>query len=69
MSRWVRTGEPELSDYHPTSVDHDFLDPSDDHGTDDFGYNDVNLVRADGRSAKSHRRLHCCTASGATGTR
>jgi hypothetical protein len=59
MWRRFRPSEPELSDYHPTLVDHDFFDRRDDHNIDAFKHDDV-------RSAKSHRRLHRSTASDAS---
>jgi hypothetical protein len=61
MWRRFRPSEPELSDYHPTLVDHDLFDRRDDHNIDD-----VKFFRTDIRSAKSHRRLHRSTASDAS---
>jgi hypothetical protein len=59
MWRRFRPSQQELSDYHPTSVDNDFLDRSDNNNNiDTFEYDDVKFFHTDGRSAKSHRRLH-----------
>jgi hypothetical protein len=66
MWRRFRPSEPELSDYHPTLVDHDFFDRRDDHNIDAFKHDDVEFFRTDIRSAKSHRRLHRSTASDAS---